>query len=167
MMSPLKFHIAPGGDDDGPGTAAAPFATLERARDAIRQARSREGAFAGAEVVVHGGMHARERSFELTAEDSGSPGTPVVYRAAAGEAPRLVGGRVVSGFAPVSDAAVLARLPAAVREQVRCLHLPSAGIRDYGVLRARGFHRPYVNAALEVFVEIGRASCRERVYHPV
>ena len=31
------FHVAIAGKDTNPGTAAAPFATLARARDAVRQ----------------------------------------------------------------------------------------------------------------------------------
>ena len=35
------FYVAPLGDDAGPGSLARPFATLERARDAVRGARRR------------------------------------------------------------------------------------------------------------------------------
>ena len=31
MMEHLTLHVAPGGDDAGRGTEAAPFATIERA----------------------------------------------------------------------------------------------------------------------------------------
>ena len=34
---PTEFHVATTGNDENPGTAVKPFATLERARDAIRE----------------------------------------------------------------------------------------------------------------------------------
>ena len=37
MGNERAFHIAPGGDDRNPGTAEAPFQTIERARDAVRE----------------------------------------------------------------------------------------------------------------------------------
>ena len=36
-----EFHVAPNGSDDNPGTHAAPFATLERARDAVRTLKAK------------------------------------------------------------------------------------------------------------------------------
>ena len=35
----LRLHVAPDGSDQNPGTADKPFATLEKARDALRAAR--------------------------------------------------------------------------------------------------------------------------------
>src|ERR1041385_8121910 len=45
------FHVAPAGNDNNPGTGSAPFASLERAREAVRMAGSNEAR----RVVVHGG----------------------------------------------------------------------------------------------------------------
>ena len=41
----VEFHVSPTGDDATPGTAGQPFATLERARRAAREATG--------DVVVH------------------------------------------------------------------------------------------------------------------
>ena len=40
------FYVAPNGDDTGPGTLAKPFASLQRARDAVRKARVKATSFA-------------------------------------------------------------------------------------------------------------------------
>ncbi|WP_188197480.1 right-handed parallel beta-helix repeat-containing protein [Nonomuraea sp. SYSU D8015] len=66
----FHFHVAPSGDDTGPGSAERPFATLERARSAAREAAG--------DVVVHlrAGTHVLSRPLELTEADSG-----VVYQA--------------------------------------------------------------------------------------
>jgi hypothetical protein len=39
--SAADFHVAPNGDDANPGTAAKPFASLTRVRDAVCSAKFR------------------------------------------------------------------------------------------------------------------------------
>jgi hypothetical protein len=57
------------------------------------------------------------------------------YRAAPGESPVLLGGRVLpaAAFLPVTDTAVLKRLDPAARDTVRCADLRALGITDLGV----------------------------------
>lgn len=38
-----EFHVSPHGKDDNPGSREKPFATLERAPDAVRQSPLRQG----------------------------------------------------------------------------------------------------------------------------
>ncbi|MCX6376897.1 MAG: hypothetical protein NTU88_12850, partial [Armatimonadetes bacterium] len=78
----VEFYVAVNGSDRNPGTKEKPFATLERARDAVRALKSRSG---GVTVQLRGGVYCRTQTFELTAEDSGSKGSPIVYRAFPGE----------------------------------------------------------------------------------
>ena len=144
---PKVFYVATDGSDDWSGTLAAPnaektdgpFATLERARDAIRELKKQGGLPAGGVTVeLVAGLYERREPLELTAEDSGSEGAPVVYRAKEGEEVRLVGGRVVSGFRPVTDAAVLNRLEEPARGQVLQADLKSLGIADFGEVKGGG-----------------------------
>ena len=111
------FFVATNGSNANPGTEANPFATLERARDVIRQHRSSGSLPAGGITVeVRGGTYERSQPFELTERDSGTENAPVVYRARKGESVRFTGGRVVTGWKQVTDAAVLVastNLPAA------------------------------------------------------
>jgi len=99
------FYVATNGNDKWSGSLASPnpantdgpFATLERARDALRRAKAEGKLVAGGAVWIRGGAYSRERSFELTATESGTPQAPVVYRAYSNETPRLLGGRIVRG----------------------------------------------------------------------
>jgi hypothetical protein len=112
------FHVSLEGSDENSGTADEPFRTLERARDAVREVKARDGILEGGlRVVVHPGTYAVAETFALGAEDGGSAGSPVTYRAA-GAGVVLSGGVELEAFASVSDAAVLARLPEAAREHV-------------------------------------------------
>ena len=88
-----EFHVAPAGNDANPGTVAQPFATLARARDAVRARRQAGELPPGAVVVaLHGGSYRLTGTLELTGADSGTAASPVIWRAAPGEEVRLVGG---------------------------------------------------------------------------
>ncbi len=126
-----EIFVSPDGNDANPGTKAKPFATLERARDAARQSKARNPK-SKIEVVLRGGTYELSRPFALTAEDSGSAKAPIVYRALKGEQVRISGGKTVTGWKPVTDAAMLNRLDPAARGQVMQADLRSLGVTDYG-----------------------------------
>ena len=96
----LEFHVATTGADTHPGTPEAPFATLTRARDAIRQLQAGGGPRQAVTVVVRGGTYSLATPLTLGAEDSGTAAAPVVYRAQAGEQAILIGGRVITDWQP-------------------------------------------------------------------
>ncbi len=151
----VTLHVATTGDDAGSGTAEKPFRTLERARDEIR-VRRKNGAINGAVVVlIHGGRYGIERTFTLTAEDSGTPAGPVVYRAADTTAtPVFTGGIQLKGFVPVTDAEILKRLPEEARGKVMQLDLKSAGVARVPPVRLGGYasgHGFHSHPAAELF----------------
>ena len=83
------FCVAPNGNDRGPGTVAAPFATVERARHA--RARGTQAGRQGPTVPRAG---ARRRvsayaSLVFTPDDSGTADGPVTYAAWPGQTPVL------------------------------------------------------------------------------
>ena len=146
-VSGVAFFVAREGNDAWSGRIAAPnadatdgpFATLERARDEIRKVKRTEGMPQGGVTVELGaGVYPREGAFELTSEDSGGEDTPVVYRAPRGEEVRLVGGKAVSGFEPVTDPAVLERLAPEARDHVLQADLGALGISDFGEVKGGG-----------------------------
>jgi hypothetical protein len=89
----LVYYVAVDGDDANSGGRGAPFASLERSREAVR-AVLRAGVLpvGGVTVCVRGGRYFRSAGFVLSARDSGVDGRPVVYRAFPGESVRLIGG---------------------------------------------------------------------------
>ena len=126
---PVEFHVATTGKDENPGTEAKPFATLERARNAIR-----ESGLAGkttCTVWLHGGIYRRDRTFTLEEQDSGTREHPVIYGGAKGETARLIGGTVLKpdAFTLVDDQALLDRMPESARGKVYLLDLKAQAIK--------------------------------------
>src|SRR3989442_242178 len=86
----VTFHVSTLGSDAWSGRSASPktdksdgpFATLERARDAIRGLKQKgKLPNGGVTVSVRAGTYVRSQSFQLTEQDSGTPDAPIVYRA--------------------------------------------------------------------------------------
>jgi len=86
-------------DADGAGTDG-PFATLERARDAVRQLKAAGPLAKPVNVFVRGGLYQLDRTFKLGENDSGTAAAPVSYRAYGAEQPIVIGGKRIVGFTP-------------------------------------------------------------------
>ncbi|MCJ8014601.1 Ig-like domain-containing protein [Paenibacillus sp. KQZ6P-2] len=139
------FYVSIDGNDLNPGTEEAPFHTLEKARDTIRQmkleSRLPEG---GVTVYLRSGTYNRSESFLLEEQDSGSADKRITYRAYPGESVRLNGGLELqkSWFTPVTDPAVLNRIISTdARTKVLQADLKGHGITDYGVLSRHGYYK--------------------------
>ncbi|MCH2119288.1 MAG: right-handed parallel beta-helix repeat-containing protein, partial [Pirellulales bacterium] len=96
----IKFYLAPGGNDENPGTIQQPFETLTRARDALRKLK-KQGEFEGSvTVLLRGGTYYLQEPLVLTAEDSGGEQRPVTYAAYPGEKPVLSGAKNIRSWSP-------------------------------------------------------------------
>jgi hypothetical protein len=142
------FYVSPTGADANSGTKGKPFATLERARDAVR---ARKTSASKVTVWLRGGDYLRTNALELSAADSGTAEAPVVWSAYRNERVRLLGGRVLTGFEPVTDTTTLARLDESARGRVTQVDLRRLGITGFGEMQSRGFGRPTTPSHCELF----------------
>ena len=123
------WHVAPAGNDGSPGTQDRPFATLEAARDRIREVRKTNQTEGGPHTILLGpGVHHRTAPLELDSRDHG-----LVIRGAVDRSARLHAGRPIpaSAIQRVTDAAVLERLAPAAREHVVAIDLAAVGVRTF------------------------------------
>ncbi len=113
------------------------------ARDAISAARA-GGADPGAvEVVVAPGTYPVAETIAFDERDSGTAEAPIVYRAAEKGEATFTGGVPLSGFRPVTDAAVLDRLPEEARGWVVEVDLGAMGLTDLPQPQPHGYgHQP-------------------------
>ncbi len=149
------FYVSPSGSDSADGTKNAPFATLERAKQAVRRFKADKGwPSGGVNVWLREGNYYIEKSVVFDFYDSGTADAPVVYGAYPGESVSIRGGVDIAPkhFKPVTDAAIRERIVEkdAVDKIVQ-VDLKSIGITNFGSMNARGFRRPYINPGLELF----------------
>lgn len=90
------FYVAPNGSDSDPGTERAPFATLARARDAVREKKRAVPAH-DYEVVIRGGLYRVQDTVVFSLADSAADGRTITYAAYPGETP------VFTTTRPVTD----------------------------------------------------------------
>src|SRR5258706_3100424 len=96
------FFVAADGNDANPGTADKPFATLARARDAVRQ-KIAAGLDHNMVVMIRGGRYELTEPLVLRSEDSGTEKFAVTYAAAPTERVEISGGRFIRGWKRGSD----------------------------------------------------------------
>ena len=140
---PARLFVSPRGNDHWSGKLAkpnaarsdGPLATLQRARDEIRKIKAAGGIPQGGIIVeVLAGRYELAAPVELTAEDSGTAQSPIVYRAKPGDVVHINGGRIVADWKPITDPAILNRLCPAARGKVFQTDLKALGITEYGDL---------------------------------
>ena len=97
------FFVSPKGNDRwsgrlaDPGDSDGPFATVARARQAVRALLPTLDPRRTVRVVLRGGTYYLDEPLEFGSEDSGTEKAPVVYTAASGEKVVLSGGRRIAG----------------------------------------------------------------------
>lgn len=108
----VSFYVAPAGQDAWSGGLPAankartdgPFASLQRARDAVR-ALKRKGPLASpVTITLRGGLYCLPETLVLGPEDSGTETCPITYRSYPGETAVLSGGRVLGNWREVRSA---------------------------------------------------------------
>lgn len=90
------LYISPTGSDSGPGTLNKPFATISRARDAVRQIK-KAGLNADVTVYLRGGVYTLDKTVTFGPADSGSEVHRITYAAYADEKPVISGAVKLAG----------------------------------------------------------------------
>ncbi len=114
------FYVAPNGNDAWSGTRPepnaartdGPFATLHRARDAVRTI-VKSGLREPVNVFIRGGTYRLDKPLVLGPEDSGAATCPITYAAYQGERVVLSAGRQITGWKTDDGKVWYADIPAA------------------------------------------------------
>ncbi len=100
-----SWHVAPAplGSDANDGSASAPFASVDRARLAVRAWLGTHNQRDDLVVELHAATYELAAPVRFDPEDSGENGFAVIYRAASGANAILSGGRRVAGWTRESE----------------------------------------------------------------
>ena len=112
MATAADFTVATNGSDRAAGTAEAPFATLSRARDAVRVLRKTEtGRASPVSVEIREGVYELEDPLVFSPTDAGSLEAPLVFMAAEGAKPIISAGLRITGWKVDADGVWHATVP--------------------------------------------------------
>ena len=92
-----EFVVAPNGSDENRGTLEKPFATVAKAREAVRDLIA-AGLESDVKVLLRRGTYRLDEPLLFGPEDSGTEKHAVTYAAYPGEAVVVSGGRPISGW---------------------------------------------------------------------
>ena len=151
-LGSVDYWVATNGLDSQAGSELEPFASLDRARQAVRDNYSGQTMT----VVIRGGEYPLTQTFQLGSQDSGNSGAEVTWKAYPGETVRITGSESLEPdwFVPLdANDPLFDRMPAAAQAQVQVVNLPDHGITDYGELLQRGFSNSALRSALELYVD--------------
>ena len=130
------------GAEKGDGSQERPFASIEEARQAIRQIGSRRFQYTGIVVEVADGEYLHD-GVVFDKKDSGTKDCPITYRA-------INPGKVILNngikldpalFEPLGEQRLAERFREEVKSEIVCISLADLGITDFGKIGAIGsFH---------------------------
>jgi len=137
----VTLYVSPDGSDQNPGTLKKPFASIIKARDFLRELKIEKGGLpvGGVTVYLRGGRYTMGETLELTKEDSGKYGAPVVYAAYKDEIPVFDGSFTVKKFRKVRDQQILNRLPEEAHGRVYVADLKAQGFKDFEPQKGYGY----------------------------
>ncbi|MHC4700518.1 MAG: right-handed parallel beta-helix repeat-containing protein [Planctomycetota bacterium] len=138
-----EFYVSPTGNDTNRGTTVdRPFATIERAREAIRQQKKAGPLEEPVTVYLRGGLHHLDESVVFTPKDSGTTQFPVTYTAYENEKPVITGGRTITGWTKHEGNVWKTELPEVRQGKWRFRQLYVNGqLRRRARIPNEGFHR--------------------------
>ena len=87
-ISAQDYYVAVNGNDNNPGTADKPFATIQKAQQILRSGSPEKNTT----VIIKGGVYYLDEPIIFTSEDSGKPGAVIEYKAYPGEDVIISGG---------------------------------------------------------------------------
>jgi len=97
----VEFYVSSFGADSNPGTIEAPFKTITKARDAVRQ--SNNNAAGDITVYLRGGTYRIDETIKFDYRDTGKKNHNTIYRAYKDEKPIISGGVQIKGWVPHKD----------------------------------------------------------------
>ena len=137
------FVSTAGSDVDGNGSKEKPFASLERAINAVSQTER--------EIVFSGGVYEFKNSARL--DNAGNEKAELIIRGADGENVSFLGGKRIaaSNLKKVDDKAILSQMRDVSKGTLCYIDLKKFGLNEYGKMRQRGFSSPSNPMQMEAF----------------
>lgn len=146
-----EYFISLSGSDKNIGSIKAPFATIERARDAVREDKLKSADYSYT-VYLREGIYNIKKTVEFDDRDIFKDEAPLIFRSYKNETAILSGGLRISKdrIGRVVDTTIYNRFITRVKDKI--LQIDYAGLNiDDGKILPHGFGRPYTNAQMELY----------------
>lgn len=146
-----EFYLSPRGSDKNTGSINSPFATIEKARDAVRDEKQKFPE-TSCTVYLREGIYQIKNTIEFDNRDSNKDDWPLIFCAYKNESVRISGGIKISKdrIGKVTDTLISNRFITRVKDNI--LQIDYSGLNiDEGKILPHGFGRPYTKTQMELF----------------
>ncbi|MBR1970525.1 MAG: right-handed parallel beta-helix repeat-containing protein [Clostridia bacterium] len=140
----IYLYVAMDGKENGDGSIANPFSSIEKARDEIRRLKEAGiNPLEGFVVYLRGGNYGLDKGIVFSSQDGGTSEAPVVYASYPGEKATLVGGAAIDAkyFVPLNNEEIRERvIDETAKTKIIQIDLGALGYTDFGENRLRGVY---------------------------
>jgi hypothetical protein len=146
-----SYYVSVSGSDNNDGSINSPFATIEKARDAVRG--EKRDAFSSAYTIyLREGIYHINKTIEFDERDASKNNTPTVIKAYNDEVVRISGGVKISPewIGKVTDATISEKFITRAKDRILQIDYSELNI-DEGEIVPRGFGRPVSVVQMELF----------------
>ncbi|MDY3928129.1 MAG: right-handed parallel beta-helix repeat-containing protein [Clostridia bacterium] len=125
----VKIYVK-SGNINGDGSFENPYATIQEAKERVKQIKKNGYPQDGVAVLVMGGVYSIPEGLNFTAEDSGTEESPVIYSAYNNEEVTFTTAKYIprSGFKKLTDENVLKRIKKADHDKVYYVDFADLGV---------------------------------------
>lgn len=152
----FEIYLSPTGNDNNDGSKEKPFATLERARKAIREykASTSDSLINDVTVYLKEGVYNFEQTFRLKKEDAGSGNSKIVYKAIEEGKVVFSGGTKIetNSVKSINGSPIENIFKEELRDSIFFIDLKEQGITDYGKMVQHGFSIAIKPSPMELFI---------------
>ena len=129
LYDAYKIYVSKSGNDNGDGSESSPFATIEKAKEKVKELKS----IVMGDIIVEidEGEYRTEQEIAFNEEDSGTnQNQKIIYKAKDGAKVVFTGGKAIetSLFKKVTDETILNKVSKKVADNLVSLNLTEAGI---------------------------------------
>ncbi|MDX2442424.1 MAG: right-handed parallel beta-helix repeat-containing protein [Bacteroidales bacterium] len=157
----IRIYISPDGNDGWDGTSQKPLASVNKARDIVREMKQNGLINDTVKIIFKDGIHYLSEPLILGPLDGGLDGSPILYMAEQSSNPVLSGGKRIEGFKAQPDGTWKVRIPEVVYWNWRFEQLY---INNRRSVRAKSPNKGYFNmkAVVENIWKQGTGRAPER-----
>jgi hypothetical protein len=146
-----EFYISPSGSDKNNGSINSPFATIEKARDIIREDKLKypETSYT---VYLREGIYSIFKTIKFDKRDIAKDDLPIIFCAYKNENVRISGGIQIpkDRIGKVTDTTISNRFITRVKDNILQIDYSGLNINE-GKILPHGFGRPITNSQMELF----------------
>ncbi|MBC7588136.1 MAG: right-handed parallel beta-helix repeat-containing protein, partial [Chitinophagaceae bacterium] len=124
-----EFYVSPSGSDKNQGSLQKPFASLEKAKEAVKAINKGNRTIT---VYLREGIYYLPQAFKLNKEDGGTAANPIIYTAYKNEKVQLRGSHIVpnNSIKKITDLATLQRIDPKLKDSIIEIDLGSLNYKN-------------------------------------